>query len=237
VKNRYFGDIYDFVKYALIRRLTDSRGPGTAVCWMLTHDGVGKDGRRTGYLLEPERWRSFEPDVFEFLRHQVHERKTRSVAAIEGSDVLPNCRFYSEILTDDYSQRVRYFDEFLWFARGSSIVFFDPDNGIEVKSVEYGRKNSSKYLYWKEIETALRANHSLLIYQHLPPKPRRPLIRRVTNRLLQSARSGIVYTIRTRRVAFFLVPQRGSVTHFRRRVGSVERAWGGILTASEHRSS
>lgn len=213
----------------------DEKRTSTAVCWMLTEDDGGKDGHRTGYLREPERWRSFEPTLFEFLRRHVIERKTRNVRAVESSKVLPNCRFYSRILTDDCVQRQRYFDQFLGFARGAELVFFDPDNGIEVKSATYGRRNSSKYLYWNEIERTLRANHSLLIYQHLPPKPRRPLIRHLARRLLQVSGGEIVYVLRTGKVAFFLVPRRGSVALFRKGVSAVERTWNRVLTVSEHR--
>ena len=237
MKNRYFGDIYDYIKYALLRRLMDEDGCSAAVCWMLTEDDGGKDGHRTGYLGEPARWSSFEPTIFEFLRRHVVERETRNVEAVQRSKILPNCRFYSRILTDDRVQRQRYFDQFIGFARGVELVFFDPDNGIEVKSARYGRRNSSKYLYWNEIERALRANHSLLIYQHLPPKPRGPLVRQVTKRLLQVSGGGIVYVFRTGKVAFFLMPRRGGVAQFKKGVSAVERTWNGVLTVSQYRLS
>ena len=127
MKNRYFGDIYDYIKYALLRRLMDEDGCSAAVCWMLTEDDGGKDGNRTGYLGEPARWSSFEPTIFEFLRRHVVERETRNVEAVQRSKILPNCRFYSRILTDDRVQRQRYFDQFIGFARGVELVFFDPD--------------------------------------------------------------------------------------------------------------
>ncbi len=234
MKDRYFGDIYDYVKYALIRQLTDPESPPTVVCWMLTEDDGRKDGRRTKYLTDPEKWSSFEPLVFEFLRHQVLELNTRSISAIERSNVLPNSRFYSEILTDDRTQRQQYFDQFLRFARGAGFVFFDPDNGVQVKSVKYGQRNSSKYLYWTEIGRARRADQSLLIYQHLPPKPRRPFIDQVTEMLLHVCRSGVVYAIRTSKVAFFLVPRRDGLKQIRESLSIVERKWEGFLSVSEH---
>lgn len=235
MKDRYFGDIYDYVKYSLIRQLADPEGSSTVVCWMLTKDNGGSDGRRTKYLREPEKWSSFEPTIFDFLRRQVMVQKTRNVRAIEKGKILPNCRFYSEILTDDSIQRQRYFDQFLGFSRGAPLVFFDPDNGLEVKSVKHGRRNSSKYLYLSEIERAIRAKHSVLIYQHLPPQPRRPFTGRVVRMLLRTCPSGIVYAIQSRKVAFFLVPQRDSLPRFRKAVSAIERTWAGVLTVSRHR--
>src|SRR2546428_1795500 len=235
MKNRYFGDVHDYVKYSLLRHLGELEGTSTAVCWMLTEDDGERGGQRTNYLREPERWSSFEPPIFDFLRHQVLEKETRNVKAIEKSDVLPNCRFYSRILTDDFAQRQRYFDRFLKFARGAGFVFFDPVNGVEIKSVRYGSKNSSKYIYWKEIGLAIRANHTLLIYQHLPWQPRAPFINRLARLLLQICRGGSVYSVRTGQVAFFLVPQRGGTARFRKGVLDFGRTWEGILTISEHR--
>lgn len=46
------------------------------------------------------------------------------------------------------------------------MLFFDPDNGIEIPSKRLGAKDSSKYVYWQEIEQAYGAGHSLVIYQH-----------------------------------------------------------------------
>lgn len=235
MKNCYFGDIYDYIKYALLRQLTDSGRTSSAVCWMLTEDDGGSDGRRTNYLREPEKWASPDPELFDFLRRQVLEREIRNVRAIERSDLLPNCHFYSRTLTDDRVQRQRYFDKFMEFAHQAQLVFFDPDNGIEVKSVGYGRRKSSKYLYWNEIELAFHANHSLLIYQHLPPKPRRPYIRHITRRLIQMCRGNPVHVIRTGRVAFLLVPQRDNIPELRKTVRALEKRWGGILLVSTHR--
>ena len=237
MKDRYFGDVYDYIKYSLLRQLANSKGASTAVCWMLTEDEGGKDGHRTHYLRKPDEWRSFEPTVFDFLRRQVLERKNRRVRAIEKSSVLRHCRFYSKVLTDDRVQRERYFHEFLPFAHGTDLVFFDPDNGVEVRSVKYGRRKSAKYLYWNEIESTIRANHSVLIYQHLPPQPHGPLIRSLAMRLLRSSRSGVVYSIRTGRVAFFLVPRRGARSHFQKRVSMVGKSWDSVLTVREYRRS
>lgn len=36
----------------------------------------------------------------------------------------------------------------------SELLFFDPDNGIEVMSNPKGCKNSSKYIYWDDLQSA-----------------------------------------------------------------------------------
>ena len=52
---------------------------------------------------------------------------------------------------------------FLRKAKGKDLVFFDPDNGMEVPSAS---RTSTKHLRFDEIERAYReGNHSLLIFQ------------------------------------------------------------------------
>lgn len=234
MKNRYFGDVYDYLKYGLVRQLTDFGTMSTAICWMLTEDDGGKDGKRIGYLGDPDRWRSLDPPVFDFLRRQVLERKSRTVRALERSRILPNCRFYSEILRDEPVQRKKYFEQFLKFSGRTGLVFFDPDNGLEVKSVGYGARTSSKYLFWNEVRSAFLASHSLLIYQHLPPKPRGPFVRRIAAGLLRVTDARTVYAFRTGKVAFLLLPGKANKSQFARRATAVGEKWSHLLTISVH---
>ncbi len=103
------------------------------------------------YLQEPEAWRAFDPPVFDCLRTAVIDRKERNIRAVEESGLLSNTSFYSPLLTDVADERQGYFDGFLKFSRGKELVFFDPDNGLEIKSVKYGRKGASLYLFLREV--------------------------------------------------------------------------------------
>ncbi len=226
MKNKYFGDVNDYKKYGLLRALTGYGEMKTTVCWVLTEDDDGSDGRRIGYLAQPEEWRDHDPAVFDHLQVQVMQRRIRSVDAIENADVLPNCRFYSPLVSDDVGARQHYFSEFLKFAKGSQLVFFDPDNGLEVKSVPWGRKNSSKYIYWDEVKAAYKAGHSLLIYQHLPRKPRKPFIRQLADKFRAATGVRRVLSYCTSHVVFFLLPQADHEEHFREQSDVVAEAWG-----------
>jgi hypothetical protein len=48
MKNQYFGDINDYRKYGLLRRL--QAGLSLCVCWTLTDDDGSSDGRFLEYL-------------------------------------------------------------------------------------------------------------------------------------------------------------------------------------------
>lgn len=225
MKNQYFGDINDYRKYGLIRQLSGFGDIQTAICWMLTPDDQRPDGHRIHYLLEPETWRGFDPVVFDHLHKHVIGRKHRAVSSLEGGSVLPNCTFYSETIGDDVCQRSGYLLRFLEFARDSDLVFFDPDNGMEVKSVHLGRRNSSKYLYFSEVQKTFSAGHSLLVYQHLPPRPREPLIRDLVDKLRTFTNTNRIYLYRTQFVLFLLIPQLAHEKLFTKANNMVTEIW------------
>lgn len=131
----------------------------------------------------------------------------RNINVIEASDILLNCRYYSEIIEDDVVLRETYFGRFLEFAKGSDLIFFDPDNGLEVKSVLHGRKNSSKYLYWNEVKNSYKAGHSILIYQHFPRMNRESYIDNLVRQFSVISEVNRIFYYQTRHVVFFLLPQ------------------------------
>jgi hypothetical protein len=71
---------------------------------------------------------------------------------IESTDLLPKTKYFSGIVPDAASERDEWFWKLQESARDSDFIFLDPDNGLEIRSKPYGRKKSSKYLYWSEIE-------------------------------------------------------------------------------------
>ena len=234
MKNQYFGDVYDYIKYGLLRQLSCHGEVSTSVCWMLTRNDERGDGHRVDYLRMPDRWRCFDPPVFDCLRSAVLDSRERNIRVVEESGLLPNTTFYSHLLTDGADERRRYFDEFLRLSHGRQLVFFDPDNGIEIKSVKYGRKGASRYLFLREVSQSFSAGHSLLVYQHMPPKPRDPLIRDLASGLIRETGSQLVYVFGTPRVAFLLVPQTNHVRRFAESASRIQAELGGLLATRRY---
>jgi hypothetical protein len=235
VKNQYFGDINDYKKYSLLRHLIGNGEIKTVVCWVLTEDDSGSDGRRIKYLEQPETWQKYDPIVFEHLRKHVVDQGIRHTSVIERSRVLRNCRFYNELLDDNVNLRNQFFDKFSQFAQGAELVFFDPDNGLEVKSVPRGKKKSSKYIYWSEVEASYKSGHSLLIYQHFPRKPREQYIRCLIQKF--KALEGVrrIFSFCTFHVAFLLIPQPNHESMFAEKSNEVSDTWGEVIKVREHR--
>jgi hypothetical protein len=234
VKNQYFGDINDYRKYGLLRALSNGGEAKTAICWMLTPDDGRGDGGRVGYLLQPAKWRDLDCQLFDHLKEVVLRRGSRNVSEVENSDLLPSCVFLSDIVPDDQERRGAYFQRLTGLAKDCDLVFFDPDNGIEVKSKPYGRKDSSKYLYWHEIQRFWNAGHSLLIYQHFPRVKRAPFIEGKARQLMRRTGAAEVLSLRTSHVVFFLLPQPERPSSFRERSEEVQRVWGRQIRVNYH---
>lgn len=87
MKHQYVGDINDYRKYALLRALSEGGTNRVGVCWMLTPDDGGADGGKLAYLGQPERFRHFDPELFDILAHAASEPDRRRLQSIEDSGV------------------------------------------------------------------------------------------------------------------------------------------------------
>ena len=234
MKNQYFGDINDYKKYGLLRLLSGQGQIETAVCWVLTEDDSRTDGRRIRYLEQPGKWQNYDPILYEHLREHVLEKGTRNISHIEKNNILPKSRFYKEFICDDIDSRARFFKKFLKFAQGSDLIFFDPDNGIEVKSIPRGKKSSSKYIYWDEVQSSYEAGYSLMIYQHFPRRPREPFLRNLVRRFRDFVTARQIFSYCTFHVAFLLIPQPHHEYMFLENSDKVSEKWGEVIKIRKH---
>ena len=228
MKNQYFGDRRDYLKYSLIRMLISDYSLSAAVCWLLTKSDGGSDGQKIEYLSDPQSWREYDPLIYDFLLQQVVERGVRDVKALEEGGLLRNCKYFSGIVPDDKISRGKYLDDFLNLAKDSQLVFFDPDMGMEVESVKFGTKDSSKYIYLKELGESFSLGHSLLIYQHFPREKRLPFIKKQIRRLSNQTGAESVFVFHDNEVALFLAAQPDHRIYFDQACSKIKSAWRGL---------
>lgn len=233
MKNQYFGDINDYKKYSLIRHLSRWGQLKTVVCWLLTGDDKRQDGNNIQYLQQPNKWRKYDTNLYELLKQNVSVRGVRDVKVIEKSGLIANCSFFSKFLEDNMESRDEYFSEFLKFAEGSDLVFFDPDNGLEVKSIPRGKKNSSKYLYWNEVQASFEAGHSVLIYQHFPRMDRESYIDNLVQHFRAITEAKRIFYYKTRHVVFFLLAQLKHEDFFIDNNSNILNTWGNTISYRE----
>ncbi len=229
MKNQYFGDINDYRTYGLLRCLTEQGQLTSAVCWMLTADDGRSDGRLIGYLQDPARWRHYDPTLFDALHAAVFIEGRRTIEQIEAKGVLAGAWCYTPLLTDKVAEREAYFAEFLRGAAGKTLLFFDADNGMEVPSCPYGRKNSAKYLYWRELTLATATESAVLVYQYFRREKRTPFVQRLVAEFKARTGRECIYAFCTSRVVFFLLMNRLQETRLRRHIAQVEQHWQGQI--------
>lgn len=231
MKNQYFGDINDYRKYGLLRALQSTGDGNLLVTWMLTPDDGGRDGGFRAYLDVPETWAKHDPDLFSGLADLLRSAPQPSVSLIEGSKLLPRAHYHSAMVPDRRLERDVWRSDLLRAASGVDLVFLDPDNGIEVPSKRVGRKGSSKYVTWQEVQALWEAGCSLLIYQHFRREPREAFAQRLVSEL--GWRTGACFTeaFRTPHVLFLLAVQERHEQRFGEVVPRLAERWNGQIEA------
>lgn len=207
MKNQYLGDVSDYRKYALLRALAQGGRVRIGVCWMLTPDDERPGGRKLAYLGQPDRWRAFDPPLFDLLRQVVDAPESRRLALVETGEVIPEASFFDALVPDERGAREAWFADALAALRDADLVFFDPDNGVDVASKPKGRKESSKFAFRDELKATLVAGHSVLVYQHFAREERQGHLRRLGTQLGEMAPDATVWVFETAHVAFLLVVQ------------------------------
>lgn len=224
MKHQYVADINDYRKYGLLRALTSAGDLSLAVHWMLTPDDASTDGGRLEYAGKPADWRRFDPELFDALA-AIISADARRLDGLEAAALFPAC-FVSEPVPVEQDQRSAHMARSLGLCRGKDLLFFDPDNGLEVATWPPGSRASPKYLYWHEVEAAYGAGHSLLIYQHFPRTDRPLYIRRLMKLARQRCLTPWAASFQTPTVLFLLLPQERHSAALIAGCERVEAAWG-----------
>lgn len=230
MKDQYVGDVNDYLKYSLLRALIEDVGHRLFVCWMLTPSDGGPDGDLTAYLKQPSRFRAVDPRVFDALAAIVDQHE-RSVRMIEQLSVLPGASFDRTIVPIAPEARRRWMSSVLERARDYDLLFFDPDNGLEVASVSKGRRGSDKYLYWDELDAALASHGSVVVYQHFPRRPREEFVASLLDTVKRHSPDREPFAVYTSRVAYLVAPNRGD--DLRVPAGEIAKRWTTHLTLVE----
>ena len=226
MKNQYYGDINDYRKYGLLRILSGDCQFHIGVCWMLTKDDGQSDGKKIIYLNDPQKWRQYDPLLFDHLHQVVRTDRCRNVRLLQSERILPGARFYDEFLPDSKEHRQAYFEQMRCQLDDSDLIFFDPDNGVEVKSVPKGRKDSSKYIFWDELKEVFQAGKSVLVYQHFPHVQKDDFTTLKVSEYKDHFGASKVYWFRTPHVIYFLAAQPQHNKWIQKCANKVKEKWG-----------
>ncbi len=229
MKNQYFGDINDYRKYGLLRAIVRCSRLRLLVAWMLTPDDGSTDGKFISYLENPAKWAHHDPILFQGLKGLVDSARQRVVSMIESSELLGQAGYFSLIVPDAATERSQWFKSLEEEVKLYDFVFLDPDNGLEVKSRPYGAKNSSKFLYWREVEALWSSGKSLLIYQHFVREKRVTFIQRMLEALKSATPESFVEAFSTPHVMFLMALQPKHHSLHAEIVEAVQERWAGQI--------
>lgn len=219
MKNQYFGDFGDYQKFSLLKMLRDVGRFKITTHWMKTTDDGGADGRHIGYLKKPQTWNSFDKSIFDFIKKHV-DNKTRNLALYEKSAHAIGIKFVNDHV-ENPKKRLKLLDE-IRNDKKSNLIFFDPDNGIEVKSTN--SRNVHKYVLWGDIETTFNSGKSVLIYQHFSRKNRDVFIKEKLDEM-RDRFSADIFAIKVEYSVYFLLAQRHHVSNIRKSLAGYSSIW------------
>lgn len=162
MQERYLGDSHDYIKYALLRHLSNDLGLRLGVNWYLTFpEDVdrqdSKDGEKRHHL-KGQDWQDLDSDLFNKIKY-FDIPETRKLENVAKQGILPSQSLY-------FSDPVPKTDRHVWHQQAQDVlydadlVFIDPDNGFEIKSMS--RKTSPKYALYKEAADYLTAGKIVL---------------------------------------------------------------------------
>ncbi len=177
MKDQYFGDFGDYQKISLLQTLKN-KGLKVVTHWLKTSDDQSTDGKHITYLATPLLWRDYEPEIYDYLKERL-STGIRSLSHIENSPFCREIHFQNDLI-EDSDARKRSFESIIE-SPNFDLVFFDPDNGIEVASTN--KKNIHKYVLWDEISSTFNSGKSILIYQHFSRSNRDKFIQGKLNEL------------------------------------------------------
>jgi hypothetical protein len=183
-------------------------------------------------LRDERQFRKCDPELFDSLQGifgdptEHFQEAGRSVAAIESGSILPPDTIYygasqASGKTMPVSMRLQLRNRWIQAALATTakadVVFIDPDNGIECRSVRRTSLKGPKYIFWDDIAAFASPGRaqSLVIYHHTNRRKASStgvdssyeqvleLKAEFQNRIPQLSTSAVLYTRGTRR-AFFV---------------------------------
>lgn len=199
---------------------------------MLTPDDGRTDGQFTSYLGQASKWRRHDASLFDLLAEVLPA--DRNLKHVEEQQLLRGAILIDRAVPDNRILRGTHFREVQREFADAQLVFFDPDNGIEVKSCPPGSKGSSKYVTWNELTATYHGGRSVLVYQHFRRQNRDTFIKEMANELTVRTGASIATCFRTANVAFFLVLQPAHTERLLRASETVGGIWVGQIGVSTH---
>lgn len=161
MRNQWFGDEGDFVKYQLLRKICgitaeDGRAKlSLGVVWYL------RESKRTSYLQDSER-KEEDPKLYDRLQRWNEDEKGRGISLVEFSNLFPcGTTWFREPLPSG-SAREEWLNNARKAVAPCRVVFLDPDVGLAPE------KPTGDHVLSCELDEfyCLEQRPTVVVYQH-----------------------------------------------------------------------
>jgi hypothetical protein len=173
MQNKYVADVGDFGKYAMLRIIAKT-DLSLGVNWYLTPDEIHNlDGKHTTYL-HKDSYRGYDDELYCILKDIIDSNR-RNVHSVQESDILPRYTvFYDSVMdltseSDPVKRRIirqSWHNTALNRLKDCQMIFLDPDNGLQVKSVSLTEQKGNKYIGLDELKDYYKLGKSIIFYNH-----------------------------------------------------------------------
>jgi len=167
MQNRYAGDVGDFGKFYLLRTLLGEKDRLGVVWYAYPDESHNNDGLHVGYLCN-DGYQKLDEYLIKGLRAATEDLCERSIEKLEKQKLLPESTVYvSEVIPK--KNREEWMDKALDKVSRCTLVFLDPDNGLEVKSISKNSSKSGKYVFYDEVVSFMESSsiEACIVYHHL----------------------------------------------------------------------
>ena len=228
MKNQYFGDIRDLFKYDLIENIVGQSRILERCIWipMLTANDASLDGEKRS---RPKAgWQNQELKAF--LDSYNKGRSERNISHLQGVRFFRQPRVVVFSLHRDngdflpdftHSSRQTYFAEVEGALRPNSLLFLDPDTGIETPS-----RRRERHVLLREVanlHSAMDASSVLMIYQNHRMVQRTEFFRVVAQSIVQERNRPPLY-VSDNEICFFFLSK---VRDIQRELSGLLRSYAG----------
>ena len=165
MQERYLGDIHDYFKFIFLKFLSLKLKKKVGLNWYLIDPieiGLNEikkvDGEKRSYLLQ-NKFLDIDKNISkEFFKFK-NKKKRKIDQFVEKTHLKKYKKFFKYKITN--KTRLRWFEESILHFKKQSIIFLDPDNGLQ-KNIKI-KKKSLKHLNIEEVKGYL-TNGKTVIY-------------------------------------------------------------------------
>jgi hypothetical protein len=152
MQNKYFGDKHDFYKYFFLKHISNYYSLGIHWC-LISDEEKTNDGKKSLSKIEENK---------EMILYKMLNNAEKNIKTIKC--YFPKKTKYFDEIHKCFYRDFIYGKNAIKKLNSQDVIFFDPDNGIEVSSTK--NSNKFKFITYKLLSEFWNMGKTLIIYQH-----------------------------------------------------------------------